>query len=136
LEDPVGADRAQVLDYAAGDLVALYAVEGQLQAAINAAGVGEFDANEIAVDLSDCSLYMYRPNAEVLFTVVRPILAGAECLRNTQRFPCLGRRPNSFIASIVSGVSAIMSLSPEPRSCAAINYVATLNWIAQCQTKL
>ena len=71
-------------DYAAGDLDALYAVEDQLQAAINAAGVGEFDGNEIAVDLSDGSLYMYGPDAEVLFTVVRPILAGAECLRNTR----------------------------------------------------
>ena len=37
-----------------------------------------------AVDLSDGSLYMYGPDAEALFAVVRPILAGAECLRNTR----------------------------------------------------
>ncbi len=71
-------------DYAADSLDALFDVEEQLEAAINAAGVGEFDGNEIAVDLSDGSLYMYGPEAEALFAVVRPILAGAECLRNTR----------------------------------------------------
>jgi hypothetical protein len=67
-------------DYAADSLDALYEREKESEAAINAAGVGEFDGNEIAVDLSDGSLYMYGPETEALFTVVRPILAGAECL--------------------------------------------------------
>lgn len=71
-------------DYAADNLDALYELEEKLEAAINAAGVGEFDGNEIAVDLSDGSLYMYGPEAEALFGVVRPILASAECLRNTR----------------------------------------------------
>jgi len=68
-------------DYAADALDALYNLEERLEAAINAAGVGEFDGNEIAVDLSDGCLYMYGPDAEALFAVVRPILAGASCLR-------------------------------------------------------
>jgi hypothetical protein len=38
----------------------------------------------IAVDLSDASLHMYGPDAEALFAVVRPILAGAQCLRKTR----------------------------------------------------
>ena len=71
-------------EYAVESLDALYAVEEQLEAAINAAGVGEFDGMEIAVDLSDGSLYMYGPNAEALFAAVPPILAGAECLHNTR----------------------------------------------------
>jgi hypothetical protein len=71
-------------DYGAGNLDALLDVEAELEAAINAAGVGEFDGNEIAVDLSDGSLYMYGPDAEALFAVVRPILASAVCLRNTR----------------------------------------------------
>jgi hypothetical protein len=71
-------------DYAADSLDALYNLEEQLEAAIIAAGVGEFDGNEIAVDLSDGSLYMYGPNAEALFAAVRPVLAGASCLRNTR----------------------------------------------------
>ena len=41
-------------DHAADNLDALFDVEAQLEAAINEAGVGEFDGNEIAVDLSDC----------------------------------------------------------------------------------
>jgi hypothetical protein len=71
-------------DYEADSLDALFSVEEQLETAINAAGVGEFDGNEIAVDLSDGSLYMYGPDAEALFAVVRPILARAGCLRNTR----------------------------------------------------
>jgi hypothetical protein len=71
-------------DYAADSLDALFAVEEQLEDAIEAAGVGELDGNEMAVDLSDGSLFMYGPDAEALFAVVRPILAGAECLHNTQ----------------------------------------------------
>jgi hypothetical protein len=71
-------------DFAADRLDALYAIEEQLQSAINAAGVGEFDGSEIAVDLSEGSLYMYKADAEALFAVVRPILAGAKCLRKTR----------------------------------------------------
>jgi hypothetical protein len=69
-------------DYAAESLDALFELEEQLEAAINAAGVGEFDGNEIAVDLSDGSLYMFGPDAEALLAVIRPVLASAECLRN------------------------------------------------------
>lgn len=71
-------------DYAADSIDPLFRLENELEAAIIAAGVGEFDGNEIAVDLSDGSLYMYGPDAEALFAVVRPILANAECLRNTR----------------------------------------------------
>lgn len=71
-------------DYAADGLDALHDLEQELKAAIIEAGVGEFDGNEIAVDLSDGSLYMYGPDAEALFAVVRPVLAGAECLRHTR----------------------------------------------------
>ncbi len=71
-------------DYAADSLDPLSRLEDRLEAAISGAGVGEFDGNEIAVDLSDGSLYMYGPDAEALFAVVRPVLATAECLRNVR----------------------------------------------------
>jgi hypothetical protein len=71
-------------DYVGDSLDPLLAIEDQLETAIHAAGVGEFDGNEIAVDLSDGSLSMYGPDAEALFAVVRPILAEAKCLRNTR----------------------------------------------------
>lgn len=69
-------------DYHGADLSPLFEVEDRLETAIAEADVGEFDGNEIAVDLSDGSLYMYGPDAEALFAVVRPILASAACLSN------------------------------------------------------
>ena len=49
-------------------------VEAKLQRAISAAQVGDYDGDEIAVDGSDGYLYMYGPDADPLFDVVRPIL--------------------------------------------------------------
>lgn len=69
-------------EYRGDDLQPLFEVEKRLEAAITEANVGEFDGNEVAVDLSDGSLYMYGPDAEALYSVVRPVLASAECLQN------------------------------------------------------
>jgi hypothetical protein len=71
-------------DYAADNLNPLHNLGEKLEAAIALAGVGEFDGNEIAVDLSDGSLYIYGPDADSLFQVVQPLLASAECLRNAR----------------------------------------------------
>jgi hypothetical protein len=71
-------------DYAADSPDPLHDVEEQLDAAIAEAGVVEFDGNEIAVDLSEGSLYMYGANADALFAVVQPMLAAAEYLRNAR----------------------------------------------------
>ena len=80
-------------EYGSTDLDALFEVGRQLEAAIDEAGVGEFDGNEIAVDGSDGSLYMYGPDADKLFEVVRPVLERAECLREVvvrlQYGPCV-----------------------------------------------
>jgi len=56
-------------------------LDEQLNTAVAESGVGEYDGHEIAVDLSDGSLYMYGPDAEALFDVVKPILSGVNCLR-------------------------------------------------------
>jgi len=69
-------------DYGQTDLDALFEVEEHLRSAIEVAGVGEFDGNDIAVDGSDGHLYMYGPDADRLFEVVRPILQEADCLTN------------------------------------------------------
>ena len=71
-------------DYAADSLDPLFEVEKELENAIEAAGVGELDGNEIAGDLSDGTLFMYGPDAEALFAAVRPILAQARCLRKAR----------------------------------------------------
>ena len=63
------------------DLDPLFALESQLEIAINAAQVGEYDGNEVAVDGSDGTLYMYGPDADKLFTVVRPVLEGCSFMK-------------------------------------------------------
>jgi hypothetical protein len=69
-------------DYGQTDLSRLFALEDQLTAAIEAAGVGMFDGDEIATDGSDGTLFMYGPDAERLLEVVQPVLASATIIRN------------------------------------------------------
>src|SRR5262249_36817510 len=71
-------------DYTADTLDPLYDLGERLDAAIVSSGVGEFDGNEMAVNLRDGSLYMYGPDAEKLFAAVRPLLADAKCLTNVR----------------------------------------------------
>jgi hypothetical protein len=71
-------------DYRGDDLMPLFEVEDLLKAAIAEANVGEFDGHEIHVKLTDGTLYMYGPDADALFEVVRPVLASADCLRNVR----------------------------------------------------
>ena len=70
--------------YGSTDLSRLFALEEQLQEAIGAAAVGEFDGNEVAVDGSDGFLYMYGPDADALFEAVRPVLEGAAFMRGAR----------------------------------------------------
>jgi hypothetical protein len=60
--------------YGSTDLSRLFALEERLEHAIIAAGVGQFDGNEVAADGSDGTLYMYGPDADALFAAVRPTL--------------------------------------------------------------
>ena len=45
------------------------------------ARVGEYDGDEIAVDLSDGSLYMYGPTGDALFAAVKPVLESANFMK-------------------------------------------------------
>lgn len=67
--------------YGEADLAPLFALEERLEAAIVEAKAGEYDGNEVATDLSDGSLYMYGPDADRLFAVVRPILQACPFMR-------------------------------------------------------
>jgi len=60
--------------YGSTDLSRIFTLEDRLEAAIKSANVGEFDGNEIAADGSDGYLYMYGPDADSLFRVIKPIL--------------------------------------------------------------
>lgn len=67
--------------YAAKSPQPLFVLEDRLREAIDTVRVGEFDGNELALDLSAGTLYMYGPDAEALFQVVRPLLSEAPCFR-------------------------------------------------------
>jgi hypothetical protein len=66
------------------DLTPLFALEKQLEAAINAAKVGELDGNEVATDGSDGFLYMYGPDADRLFEIIRPVLEACSFMRGAR----------------------------------------------------
>ena len=66
--------------YGQTDLSPLFELEDQLKRAIDVAGVGEFDGNDVATDGSDGYLYMYGPDADRLFEAVRPVLESATCI--------------------------------------------------------
>ena len=70
------------LQYGQTDLDPLFELEDKLIAAVDSAGVGEFDGNEIAQDGSDGSLYMYGPDADKLFEAIQPVLQEATCIRS------------------------------------------------------
>jgi hypothetical protein len=56
----------------ADELKRLYALEDQLIVAMKESGAGEYDGNEIGEGVF--TIYIYGPNADRLFAVVRPIL--------------------------------------------------------------
>jgi hypothetical protein len=66
------------------DLQPLFDLEQQLEAAIVGASAGEYDGNEVAVDGSDGFLYMYGPDADRLFAVVKPILESCTFMRGAR----------------------------------------------------
>lgn len=62
----------------------LFALEAELENAIESAGVGGFDGNEISADLSDGYLYMYGPDADVVYAAVEPILKATHFMKSAQ----------------------------------------------------
>ena len=70
--------------YGSTDLQPLSALEDKLEHAIAAAGVGEFDGNEVAADGSDGYLYMYGQDADRLFEAVEPVLESSQFMRGAK----------------------------------------------------
>ena len=68
-------------NYSYLDLQPLYSLEDQLKNEIAKANVGEYDGHEISTDYSDGYLYMYGPNAEILFKTVSPILKSTDFMK-------------------------------------------------------
>ena len=78
MADTNGTDESQAVivhfSYGSRDLSKLFQLEDKLDKAISAAKAGIYDGNEMATDGSDGFLYMYGPDADRLFAVVKPIL--------------------------------------------------------------
>jgi hypothetical protein len=74
-------------EYGSTDLSALFALEDRLDPVIQKAMVGELDGNEVATDGSDGTLFLYGPDADVLFAAVcprseaAPFMSGARVVR-------------------------------------------------------
>jgi hypothetical protein len=68
-------------DYGSADWKPFFAFEKILEDAINKSGAGDYDGNELAVDGSDGSLYMYGPDADKLLAVAKPILLSTSLLK-------------------------------------------------------
>ena len=82
-------------DFGSTDLSPLFVLEEELADSIAEASVGEFDGNEVALDGSDGSLYMYGPNADRLFEVVRPILERSTAIKNAVATLSYGSAPDA-----------------------------------------
>ncbi len=69
-------------DYGRTDWAPFFVFEKELETQIAASGAGDYDGNELAVDGTDGTLYMYGPDADKLYAVARPILRSSALLKN------------------------------------------------------
>ena len=71
-------------EYGSIDLTRLFVLEDKIDAALKASGAGEFDGDEMAVDGSHGTLYMYGQSADRLFDAVEPILKTADFMSGAE----------------------------------------------------
>ena len=65
-------------EYGSRDLGPLHALEEKLANAIEEAGVGELDGDELSIDGEDAYIYIYGRSAKAIFDVIEPILVDEE----------------------------------------------------------
>ena len=70
--------------YGSTNLQHVFALEDRLRTVISEAGVGEYDGHEVAEDGSDGFFYLYGPDAEAIFRVIRPALAEYPFMRGAK----------------------------------------------------
>ena len=69
-------------DHTQEDWSQFWIFEKQLEKAVDDSGLGEYDGNELALDCSNGTLFLYGPDADKLLAVVRPILQAATFMKN------------------------------------------------------
>ena len=78
--------------YGSANFQHMYALEDLLRRAISEAGVGEYDGHETPEDGSEGFFYMYGPDAEALYRVIRPLLAESTFMHGATVTLWFGRR--------------------------------------------
>jgi hypothetical protein len=71
-------------DYGSTDFARLFALQDELKRVIDAAHVGEFDGNEIAVSGCDGYFFMYGPDADELLAAIRPTLERTDFMKGAR----------------------------------------------------
>jgi hypothetical protein len=76
VRDSSGTEQAVMVyfQYGIQGLDSLFALEDKLEDVIEQHEAGEYDGHEIATDYTDGVLYMYGPDADSLYKVVKPVL--------------------------------------------------------------
>jgi len=71
-------------DYDDDDLDDLLDLEAKMRVAVAAAATGMVDGNEIAIEGTDGTFFLYGPDADLLFATVRQIVQSSPHVRNTR----------------------------------------------------
>ncbi|WP_146599946.1 hypothetical protein [Novipirellula aureliae] len=67
--------------YESTNLKALHDLEDQLSEAIEEAGEGECDGHDITPDMRDATIYLYGPDAELLYVAAKQVLQQSDCVK-------------------------------------------------------
>ncbi|MGH9679048.1 MAG: hypothetical protein ACRD4Y_03790 [Candidatus Acidiferrales bacterium] len=59
----------------------LYALEDEVRRTVLKSGVGEYEGHDSAADGSDGHFFLYGPDAEAIYRVIEPLLAGSTFMR-------------------------------------------------------
>jgi hypothetical protein len=80
------SDQAIVIHFAymSRDLKRLYDLEDKLEELLAKSKVGRCDGHEIAVDGSDGLLYLYGPDAEQLYSLIKPTLLASDFMQGAK----------------------------------------------------
>ena len=82
--DTAGNDQAVHIDfeYGRGDWSQFWNFETTLKGVVESSGLGKYDGNELALDGSVGTLFLYGPDADQLLDLVRPYLEAATFAKN------------------------------------------------------
>ena len=92
--------------YGSTDLSNLFDLEDELIEAVGAAGVGECDGHEIALDGSDGYYYLYGPDADKLFAVIRPIITTTDRIKSPEVVLRYGRVDDPNAREVIADLGA------------------------------